>query len=46
MNPDNKFSNEVHSTLLYNELMKYHIRGIASTEGIEYFEKIVIKNLV
>ena len=45
MDFDYKSFIDVNPTLLYDEMLKYHIRGIASIIGIEYFEKIASQNL-
>ena len=36
-----KESTKITPSVLYVELLKYHVRGIASTKGINYFDKII-----
>ena len=45
MDFDYKGSADINPIILYNELLKYHIRGIASKKGIEYFETEINQNL-
>jgi AcrR family transcriptional regulator len=36
-----KSATDITPSTLYVELLKYHVRGIASTKGINYFDKII-----
>lgn len=46
MDFDYKAAGNISPSILYMELMKYHVFGIASAKGAEYFVKIINKNLI
>jgi len=46
MDADFLKSNEFSSSELFSEMFNYHIRGISSKKGIEYFEKQICLNKI